>query len=94
MKTLQRKPMEFESLVNTEGFKTYVGILEELNQFESLVNTEGFKTIFAGNLQIICLRVLLIRKDSKPDEEIEDTLVRLRVLLIRKDSKLWCMCEC
>ena len=34
----------FESLVNTEGFKTSNAFLMIHNPFESLVNTEGFKT--------------------------------------------------
>ena len=34
----------FESLVNTEGFKTEEVRTNEHQTFESLVNTEGFKT--------------------------------------------------
>ena len=34
----------FESLVNTEGFKTDGSVLVVDVVFESLVNTEGFKT--------------------------------------------------
>ena len=35
----------FESLVNTEGFKTWKNVANNLEMFESLVNTEGFKTL-------------------------------------------------
>ena len=34
----------FESLVNTEGFKTLLAGFCWRRRFESLVNTEGFKT--------------------------------------------------
>ena len=34
----------FESLVNTEGFKTAFPSYHTASVFESLVNTEGFKT--------------------------------------------------
>ena len=34
----------FESLVNTEGFKTIYSRSPGQYMFESLVNTEGFKT--------------------------------------------------
>ena len=36
---------EFESLVNTEGFKTDRAVSTACSLFESLVNTEGFKTL-------------------------------------------------
>ena len=34
----------FESLVNTEGFQTWIWSYINISVFESLVNTEGFQT--------------------------------------------------
>ena len=36
--------LQFESLVNTEGFQTKVAVINYESTFESLVNTEGFQT--------------------------------------------------
>ena len=41
---LENMPVTFESLVNTERFKTAVHELHFGRKFESLVNTERFKT--------------------------------------------------
>ena len=56
----------FESLVNTEGFQTYIAGVRRKNQFESLVNTEGFQTHVRRYPSCGSLRVLLIQKDFKP----------------------------
>ena len=56
--------------------------------FESLVNTEGFQTERAARVTTICLRVLLIQKDFKPNEATQYYGYSLRVLLIQKDFKL------
>ena len=37
-------PLQFESLVNTEGFQTAWHGIPVSGSFESLVNTEGFQT--------------------------------------------------
>ena len=44
---MQRKApiIQFESLVNTEGFQTDFCRIRRSVQFESLVNTEGFQTV-------------------------------------------------
>ena len=38
--------MQFESLVNTEGFQTEKTLISLPGMFESLVNTEGFQTMY------------------------------------------------
>ena len=44
MGTIGGYDMQFESLVNTEGFQTTYRNYPISGQFESLVNTEGFQT--------------------------------------------------
>ena len=56
--------------------------------FESFVNSERCKTYKCYKWTCWRLRALLIQKDVKLDDVIDDTTNRLRALLIQKDVKL------
>ena len=74
----------FESLVNTEGFKTTERACAGSERFESLVNTEGFKTTYRIIRKCFGLRVLLIQKNLKHAMSKAEYWQRLRGLLIQK----------
>ena len=80
--------MRFESLVNTEGFKTgHKGYVEQY-LFESLVNTEGFKTVGSKSYFRSKFESLVNTEGFKTTYLATVKAKGLRVLLIRKDSKL------
>ena len=83
--------VQFESLVNTEGFKTEVQRSSHCDSLRVLLIRKDSKLTFSTTPKVLGLRVLLIRKDSKQSKSVVADAIGLRVLLIRKDSKL-CFC--
>ena len=51
--------LQFESLVNTEGFQTVQSGLAQITSFESLVNTEGFQTLPKPRVQKLVFESLV-----------------------------------
>ncbi len=84
----QRQTIPFESLVNTEGSKTFKFCRSDLLQFESLVNTEGSKTTEPVTVQPFTFESLVNTEGSKTGVTAAGTAVGLRVLLIQKEVKL------
>ena len=78
----------FESLVNTEGFKTKSLLFYRSFPFESLVNTEGFKTSCCFVTASFLFESLVNTEGFKTRKSPSSVNPSLRVLLIRKDSKL------
>ena len=74
--------MRFESLVNTEGFQTYVEISKSLARLRVLLIQKDFKRKEGGRICQERLRVLLIQKDFKLGEKGSFCHMGLRVLLI------------
>ena len=79
--------MRFESLVNTEGFKTKKTVKLIHSEFESLVNTEGFKTQKPCTVRGCEFESLVNTEGFKTVAVSTYGIDSLRVLLIRKDSK-------
>ena len=55
--------------------------------FESFANSERYKTEVFLTFSTLCLRALLIQKDTKRDVTEQSLLHGLRALLIQKDTK-------
>ena len=88
--TFTTRKRKFESLVNTEGFKTSNPSRNQSHRFESLVNTEGFKTAIQPPQPPVMFESLVNTEGFKTLVVVLVGFFGLRVLLIRKDSKHPC----
>ena len=56
--------------------------------FESFANSKRYKTTIYARMIMLCLRALLIQKDTKLSVPCKSSFSSLRALLIQKDTKL------
>ena len=79
--------MLFESFANSERYKTTPSVPLDVKAFESFANSERYKTNTSLIMFDLCLRALLIQKDTKLYILNQRQFYSLRALLIQKDTK-------